>query len=461
MAAALHWPNNLGIEFRPLCLPTNPPTRLLAVFIHGMANVELVRLRVIEPLERVALQQPERGRLTAERLPAILPAPQLRTTEQMDVAIAAVLDGGTALFLDGAGVATLLRTDGPVERAMGGAVPANPYKECFSEELLNNVALVRKRLRDPNLVAEPHSLPGGRGVAALVRMAGRADPMLLGRVRGWVLHHMGEEAAHRGLAGRVAGRVGLLPEIATTMWPDKAAALLDAGYVLVMVDRIPFAYLTPVTAVALMYGGDDNTLRRPAVALVRVFRVILTGLLILLPALVVALLNYHQEMVPTPFLLGLAAIRESAGLPVVAEVLGLELLQEIMREATFRLPAPMTPGAFLICSILLNYTLVQGGVVGPLPALTSSLGAVISLSLSDYDLIYLARIWRYPVLFGAAIFGLYGVATVAFLLAVYLNQAESFGVPFTGESGLNFTAPGRMSSWRKGRERRAAAGPVR
>jgi hypothetical protein len=461
VATLLHWPNNLGIEFRPVRLQTQPETDLLALFVHGLADDELVRRLVIEPLEQVVLQRPGIGRIMPAVLPDILAAPRMKIVQELPGAIRGVLEGDTAVFFDGAAEAAVIATRAPVTRPIGNSVPDHPYKEVFGPDLAENVALVRKRLRDPMLVAEPHHLPRGRAAQAVILYAeGRADPELIGQVNAWLEQSAGEEVLHRGLGGMPAWP-GMIPHLLSSPWPDKVAALLDVGYVVALVDRLPFAYVAPVTAPALVYGPGDENLRRPLAGLLRLLRVALAVLIVTGPATVVALMNYHQEMIPTPFLLGLASVRENAPLPIIAEVLSLELLQEVIRATNARLPVPVSPGNALVASTLLAAVLVFGGIVAPLPAVVSVIVATAALGLPSGDLVQLARAWRWPLIAGAAIFGLFGVAAVAFLLATYLTQAESFGVPFVGEPGLKFTAPGWAASRRKGGSLHAAGRAVR
>lgn len=104
--------------------------------------------------------------------------------------------------------------------------------------------------------------------------------------------------------------------------------------------------------------------------------------------------------------------------------------------------------------------LVTGGVVGVLPGAVSIGMAFVTLGFLNYEIIYLLRVWRFVILFGAAIFGLFGMAAAGFIMATYLTQAASFGVPFWGESGLRFTAPSAAATSRKGGKVRAARATV-
>lgn len=414
----LHLPGNLGIELRPIAPQTRPAAQFLAVFAHGLADAGLVRELVIAPLEQGVP-------------PGHLPAPVIRRETALPAVIQGVLEGATALLADGADEAILIQTRPPAARPAGSTVTENPPVEAFGPDLLDNIALIRKRLRDPALVAEPHDLPEGRAAgAALLYMAGRADAGIRDDVGRWLAQQATEDGLRRGMAAGPAGAPGLLPRLMSSSWPDQAAALLESGYVVALVDRMPYAYLAPVTAPALLSGPGDWLLRRPVARLLRYLRLALCLLILLGPATIVALMNYHQEMIPTPFLLGLASVRESAAFPILAEVLGLELLQEVIRATTARLPVPVSPGLALLGGILLAGLLTFGGMVAPITAMISSITAAASLGLPGRELAYMVRAWRWPFILGAASFGLFGLAAIGFGLAVYLTQNESFAVPY-------------------------------
>lgn len=447
MASLLHWPRNLGVEMRMLRLRTRPETRLLVVFMRGLADEELVRLWALDPLQRLALERPETGRLTPDLCEQILPAVRLRTVNRMPEAVDAVLEGATLLIFDGSDRITVLETRKTVAHPVGKLVSENPHKDMFGTDLVENVALLRSRLRNPALVAEMLDRPAqSPATVVVIYLDGETDSNMVRKVRDWAQGRMQWDILQRGRSAGVAGVLGLLPEICTSPWPDKVAALLTAGYVAVMTDRIRVAYVAPVTTTSLLYGPADDQMRRPMAVVVRYARIALSLIILTAPATVVALKNYHQELIPTPFMLSMASRRENAAFPTIGEVLILQLLQEMLREATFRLPLRISPGAAMITGLLLCLLLHQSGIVGAAPALASVLVAFATFGLSSFELINMLRVWQYLMIFGAAVFGLYGLAAVEFLFAAYLSQAQSFDVPYISETGVLFTAPGRKSS---------------
>lgn len=456
MERVLHCPENLGIQFRTLRLRNRAATPVLALYILGLADEELIRHRILEPLERA----PDLGEShpVPRDLMNILPAARIQVVERSEEVLQQVLEGGTALFIEGAAEALLISTEASTANPAGGTVSEQPSKELFGRDLISNIALIRTRLRDPALIAEPQTLPRGRGTAVVIYLEGRADPAVLREVRQWVRQRTGEEAMRRGLSAGMKGKLGLLPDTLSSKWPDKTAILLDAGYVAVLMDGLHLAYIAPVTMPAILTGPLDEALARPIAVWLRGIRLVGACLALMATGVVVALMNYHQEMMPTPFLLALASVRDNAPLPVLAEMLLLEALQELIREAGFHLPGRLAPGAALIAGKVLLLIMVQSGVIDGLLGGISVALAYLMLGLLNYDLIYLVRIWRFLIIFGAGIFGFFGIAAVSFLLAAYLTQAESFGVPFIGEAGLGFTAPGRVSSRKGGMAGAEAAG---
>lgn len=448
-AGILRWPENIGIEFRTLQLATVPETELLIIFIPGLADEQLVRTAIIEPLLQLNFDSARRPAPTSQHVMRILPAARLTEVADLATAVQGVMEGDTALLLPGAEAAILVKTalSAPIDKIRGPVT----WQSRFGSGLFDNVILIRKRLQDPKLVARPVSLPGGRtSGAALVYLEGRVAHDVLSRVQAHLQKQAGEGAYRQGLAGGLRAKWGLLPLFLTSAWPDKVAALIDSGYVAILVDSVPQAFVAPVTVSATFYSPLDATLVRSLSYMLRVGRALLAMVAVTAAGTIVALMNYHQEMMPTPFLFSLAVVREQAPLPIVMEVLMLEGIQELVREAAYQWPFRLSPGSVLIAGKLLMLLLTQAGVVGTGTAAFSVIIMFSTFGFFGYELIYLLRPWRYMILAGSAIFGFFGMATVLFGFLLYLMTAESFGVPFVGESGLALTTEYRLPSRRKG-----------
>ncbi|MDF2626992.1 MAG: GerA spore germination protein [Symbiobacteriaceae bacterium] len=496
LAQLLHWPHNLGIEMRDIDLG---PVRGLLIWVDGLISVHELDQSILPALRQAfgaapgAAPSPGPGAAPSPG-PGAAPSPgpgaapgpgpgaapspgpgavaealtahrPRLSADPGDIANAS-LSGSVAFLADGWDQALLLDLiDLPNHWAM--AKSPSPQDDVWGRDARYNLALLRKRVRDPGFIARQVTLKRPRaGLVALLHQEGRADPKVLRAVRRWLYSHAGEEAAQRGLMPGRWGVLGLPPRFDPVPWPDKAAALLTAGYVVVLIDRVATAYVAPVTvASAHMFSASDPGLSYPLRRFLVRFRLALYFLVLMLPGSVVALMNYHQEMIPTTFLIALASARENAPFGVFFEVALLEFVVDMVREASFRLEVAIPIGPASIVVILIFTLAVHAGFTGPLPAVAATIGAVASLALPGYVGAYMARTWRYYLLIAAMLFGFFGMAALLQLLFVVLTHRRSWGVPYLGPSGFHLTSPEAAASNRSnrlgGKQRGAKQTPIR
>lgn len=430
-------PGNIGIELSEISIQNqgSPPVPALLCWVEGLSDAAALSREVLEPLSLY------RGAPRPDAVAAALPVARKDWSRDLQRAVDAMCNGSALLLAEGWDRALILDT-ATLRRQFSNPSDEDPSDERFRRDLHVNIAMLRWRVRTPQLRAElvPLSRPGA-GQVALVYHQGSAARALVRLVRCWVRHKAGEERAARGEMSRSRSIYGLLPRFQAVSWPDKATMLLEAGYVLIVADRLNHLLVAPVTAAALFAAPADGTsLNYPMGRWLARFRLGLYLVVLLLPGAVVALLNYHQEMVPTVFMLAVASVRENAAFGIPFEVLTMELLVDLVREASFRLPTAIPTGLALIGLLLLTLLLVQAGFIGPLPAAAALIGSIASLALPSYGGAYLVRFWRYLLIGGAILFGFFGIATVFTLFVTYLCQHRSWGYPFLRPWGYGWSA---------------------
>ncbi len=434
LSRTLRMPANAGIEHRVLELATSPPRQALLIWVDGLVAADGLARGVVAPLGAL------HGDLTPAALSRELLIQVAFRSHNVGEVVSGICNGHAALLISGWAEAWLLDVADFGHHHQGQAI-SNPNVEVFASDLRANLGLIRKRQRTPHLVARKVRLKNGkRGQVLLLYRSDRARPALIQRVHRWVRGHVGEEETARGaLTGRSAV-FGLLPRFSTSNFPDMSSLFLDNGHVLVLVDRVPYVCVAPVTAASFSPAPAD-LVRYPVHRWLARIRVVFYLTTLLLPGMVVSLMNYHHEMVPTTFLLSVASVRENAPFGVFFEVLLLEVLVEVSREASFRLPVSLPIGAAMLSVVLISLLAVLTGLVGPVPALAACAGTLSSLALPSYEGAYLVRTWRFYLLLAGTILGFFGMASVFGILLTYLAQARSWGVPFLGPSGWEFQNP--------------------
>lgn len=415
LAQTLRWPENIGFEMREVSI--DPQTTGLLVWVDGLTSTDTLPNRT-------------------------------ESTSDFAFAVKRLLAGWTLLLVDGRSSAVLLETQ-LREQSLATRRSVQGSGELFSRDLRANVALLRRRLQYADLLALP--VPGSEqqaGGAALVYRKGKADPALVRAIRRWASANVHEEAAALGTLNRASAVYGLIPRFSVTPWADKAAAMVNAGYVVLLVDRIENGYTAPVTLADWMASPADHGLILPFRRWLLTGRLGVALAVMLLPGAAVSLMNYHVDMIPTAFLLAVGSARESAPFGIIFEVLLLELMSDVARGASSLLPFPLPAGMVIIAIALITLTAVQTGFVGPLPALAAVVGALISLTIPSTFVGYLVRLWRYLFIMAGAILGFFGMATAFAMFISYLCRAKTWGIPFIGPSGSHLTAPEADSSRR-------------
>jgi len=451
LATQLHWPHNVGIEFRPIQVGVTPG---YLVWVDGLASAAALEASVLAALPRVPRPDPESTAATISLL---------RYQYQRDIGqmIDAVLAGSAALLAAGWDGALLLDTVHLPNHHSQHLSP-NPSDDQFGRDLRFNLALLRKRLRATSLVARVVPLKRGRaGQVVLLAMEDRASPAVIRAVRRWAWSHVGEEVVQRGLLAGLPSLFGLIPRFSPERWPDKAAVLLETGHVALMVDRTNQVFVAPVTAAADVLSGSDPSVNYPLRRWLIRFRLILYFFVLFLPGSVVALLNYHTEMVPTSFLAAVSSARENAPFGIFFEVLFLELLVDLAREAALRLEGTLSVGVTFVGTVLLVMMGVLSGFFGPLAALAAALGALASLTLPGHVGTYMVRMWRYYLILAAVLFGFFGMAAGGELFLLMLCASRTWGVPFLGPSGWHLTAAELDAAQRPSRKGGKRRGPSR
>lgn len=215
----IHYPGNVGLEVRSLDLPTERNTPVLMVYIGGLADEAKIRDGVVAVLSGITLSPGtvEGKKVELPRIPGGLWA---HIECELPAVISSIVHGQTALFIDGADHAVVVQTKRHPEHPAGTS-HIYPSKDLFSRDLIDNLALLRTRLRDPNVVAEPiHQRGEEPGQTALVYMKGRVDPDVLRRVRERARSYTEERIRSGELAGQQSV-IGLVPTMMGNRWPDK------------------------------------------------------------------------------------------------------------------------------------------------------------------------------------------------------------------------------------------------
>ncbi len=395
------------------------------LYFATIVNEPHLEASVLEPLARAALAASEE-------------APLLRRLDRVGTyaeALDAILAGDAVVLLPrprGAFRAHVAKwprrspTEPPAE-----VITRGPHLG-FVESLDDNVALIRQGVPDPHLRYERSRVATRSGTeGALLYIDGMVAAAVLARVRSALDRTRASVVTDASmLLQHLSPTAHLFPTIGTTERPDVACAALLEGRVVILTDGSPTALLAPQVFAHLLAVPEDYYQRGFVALFDRSFR--LAGLLLTLAtaALYVALATVNLELIPTPLFLSIAQSRLGVPMPLVFEVLALEAVIELIRQAGLRLPSSFGQSISIVGAVVIGQSAVMAGLLSAPAVVVVSLEFIASFIVPSQTAAMTARILRLPLILLSATFGLFGLALGLLLLLVYLSSLESFGVPY-------------------------------
>jgi spore germination protein KA len=361
---------------------------------------------------------------------------QIKEVKEFEQVLGEVNFGGCGIFVDGMNTAFTADVKGfehrGVERPNTEMVIQGP-QEGFTETIRVNTALIRKKLKDEDLIVED-TIVGERSKTpcAMLYIKDLANDSLVAEVRRRLgsikvdyVHDSGEIEQFIEDNTYITS-----PQMVSTERPDRVASLLTEGRVAVIVHGSPFALVMPTTAFELIHSPEDSYVRVPYANLLRCIRTIAILVALLLPGLYMAITNFHQDMIPTGLLLSLEAAREKVPFPSIVEILIMEVSFELIREAGIRIPGTIGPTLGIIGALILGQAAVAASIVSPILIIIVAVTGLGSFAIPTYSYAYSFRILRFGYIVLGSVAGFLGLGLGIFLQGMSLISSKSFGVPF-------------------------------
>lgn len=222
----------------------------------------------------------------------------------------------------------------------------------------------------------------------------------------------------------------LFPTLRRTERPDTVAAALLEGRIAIFTDGTPFVMTAPVTLPEMLHASEDYYVHWTLATFIRIFRYLSYGIAMFAPALYIALINYHPEMLPHALLHNVAASREGVPFPAALEAIVMLLVFEALREAGIRLPRIVGSALTIVGALVLGDQTINAGLASPGMVVVVAGTAIASFTIPSYGLDASSRILRIVYVLAAAALGLFGIFVVACLVGMHLCALRSFGVPY-------------------------------
>ncbi|MBO5302989.1 MAG: spore germination protein [Lachnospiraceae bacterium] len=356
--------------------------------------------------------------------------------ETVEEAAIGMLTGDVILFIDGFDKAVKIPDKGypamPVKEPDSEKV-IRGSKEGFADSIKVNTALIRKRLRTPNLrVKEVRVGVRSNTNVDMVYMEDLAEPALLEEIERRLTRYEIDGILDSGMLEQLSEEkwYSPFPQIQTTQRPDRAAMAILEGRVVVLSDNSPTGLIVPADYNSFIKTSDDYYNRWEIASFTRFLRYLAAFFAMTLPGIYLAVTNFHTQVLPTTLLLSFAAARQGVPFPAVVELLLMELSFELLREAGLRLPGPMGSTIGIVGGLIIGQAAVEANIVSPIVVIVVAFTALCSFAIPNEEFATAFRLVKFGFIFLCAWLGFYGFLYGLLLVLIHLSHLKSFGIPY-------------------------------
>ncbi len=407
----------------------------MVVNLSGMSELKLINDNIIGSLMREIKKAASPEQITMEYLKdSAINLNAVYETSSMDEAVTAILNGNAAFFLDGSSKALIMNTKTWAHRGVQQPETepvVRGSREGFTETLSINISQIRRKIKDPELSFE--SIQLGRRTrteVCVVFIRDIANPKIVAEVWRRLKKIDIDSVLESGYLEEFIqdAPFSVFPTVGNTETPDKFAAKILEGRVGILVDGTPFALTVPFLFIESFQVAEDYYSRSFFTSLIRLIRFLALHLTIVLPALYVAVITFHPNIVPEALLLTIARTREGIPFPAFIEALVMGIFYEMFREGSVRMPRIVGQAVSIVGALILGEAAVNAGIISPIMVIITGLTAVTGFLLPPQtDSITLLRI---PLLVIASFFGLFGIIWSYIIVVIHLASLRSFGAPY-------------------------------
>ncbi|HZK18075.1 MAG TPA: spore germination protein, partial [Clostridia bacterium] len=346
-----------------------------------------------------------------------------------------VLAGPLALLVDGEEEAIILDV-----REYPGRSPEEPdlekvvrgSRDGFTETLVFNTTLIRRRLRDPQLRFE--IMQAGRRSKtdiAIAYIKDIANPELVDSIKNRIQNieidalPMAEKAVEELITP--GSYWNPYPKVRFTERPDVAAVHLTEGHVLVLVDTSPSIIITPSTFFHHLQHAEEYRQNPTVGVYTRWVRFV--GILLSIFVLPLWFLGSIEPQI-LPESLKFIGPEKTGPIPLFIQFLMAEVAIDFIRLATIHVPAPLATAAGVIAAVLIGDLAASIGFFIPEVILYTAIAAIGTFLTPSVEIAMANRLVRLLLLVLAATFKLPGLIVGSILVVLFLATAKSFGIPY-------------------------------
>ncbi len=397
--------------------------------MNGFVKDQQLQL-MISGFQSIAGSEMKDIKATEDLIKKIVPCADLSQVYTSQVAVTKILTGLTVLLVAGFNSAIVMdlrnyparSIDEPdKERTLRGS------RDGFIETIVSNTALIRRRIRDPNLVFKMVSVgKSSRTDVCIGYMKNLAKDELvkdiIGKIESLKIDTLtvGDQSLVEALDKR--HWLNPLPKIRYTERPDVVSAHLTEGKFVILVDNSPSAIILPTGFFDFLQDADDYYFPIATGTYLRLVR----NVTMLVSAFITPIyLLFEGGILAFPETWGFLMPQESYPIPMFWQFIILEVAVDGLKLASLNTPSSLGMSLSVIGALLLGELSITAGWFIPQTILLMAIVALAAFSQPSMELSYAIKFLRIGLLIGAALVGIWGFAVVLVISIIVLATTKT------------------------------------
>ena len=350
---------------------------------------------------------------------------EVNCENKLDAILTGVFLGKTALLLEGFDHCALIDAKQfpgrGVEEPSDGKVLRGSH-DGFTETLVQNTALLRRRIRDSDLTLESHKV-GKRSKTdvVLAYLESKVDQEELNTLRKKLAAidvnstAMSQESIAEAMMA--PQWYNPFPKVRYTERPDSATSCVMEGNIVLLVDNSPSVMLLPTSFFDFMEEANDYYFPPLVGTYLRYLRIAVMLLSLFITPLWYLLVKDPSQ---APEFLQFVAPEEEGSVPLLVQMLLLEFVVDLLKLASLNTPDALSSSFSMLGALILGEFAVQARWLVPEVLVYMAFVAIANFAQPSFELGYALKLMRMVILLLIAAFDVWGLVAGILLFLVLL-----------------------------------------
>lgn len=418
---------------REIIIGEKIPVKVAIMFFDGMVNNLSIAESIIEPM--LNINGNNLLKIDAKTIAkSVLEVNDAVVTDNMTEILGKFLYGDSLILIDGDFCGIVVNTKGFLLRSIAEPesekVLSGP-REGFIEGFMMNLSLVRRKIKSPDLKFKFLEIGTiTKTTAVICYIEGVCEREIAKTFEKRVKEFSIDSAIDSNyiVESIKDSKFSPFPTIGTTERPDVFVAKILEGRVGLILDGTPVAITAPNIFMESFQSNDDYYLNYLYANIARILRIFGFFFNICIPSIFLAMITFHQELIPTKLLFSISMARDGVPFPAIIEALGLVVIFEILKEAGARTPASIGQTLSIVGALVLGQAAVDARFVSAPMVIVVAFSGITALMVPKLKVP--SVVFRIILLILSSIMGFYGLIFGLSVVILHICSVRSFGVPY-------------------------------